>query len=268
MEKMFQIETYDNIIPEKLRQQVWDYIQNSEWHVYWKETRPYPGTYYDYTPAKEGTAWRKWDPMFTSPSLTMPRACFASDDASLKKDHPVLWKLWKAINSHLGNKYIIEGEPEGMVTDRFNDPKWTAQPTKNPNIEQGWRVYANSQPQETIKRSHGVHRDTHDVNDENTCTILYFANLEWYPTWFAECMYYPNDVDETTGDHQQFQAAAPHAQKRNFAVGWGDEGKLVSPVPGRIIVYDGRTLHTTRPAAVWAREARKAIAFRVRLKKV
>ena len=38
------------------------------------------------------------------------------------------------------------------------------------------------------------------------------------------------------------------------------------PIPGRIIDYDGRTLHTTRPAAIWANEIRKVIAFRVRIK--
>jgi hypothetical protein len=43
--------------------------------------------------------------------------------------------------------------------------------------------------------------------------------------------------------------------------------KVVSPKPGRIMVYDGRMLHTTRPSAVWATDLRKVIAFRVRKNK-
>jgi hypothetical protein len=42
--------------------------------------------------------------------------------------------------------------------------------------------------------------------------------------------------------------------------------KIVSPVPGRIIAYDGRTLHTTRPASIWAPVPRITLAFRARLK--
>jgi hypothetical protein len=47
-------------------------------------------------------------------------------------------------------------------------------------------------------------------------------------------------------------------------MGWSN--KIVSPVPGRVVVYDGRTLHTTKPAAIWAKDLRKVIAFRVRKK--
>jgi hypothetical protein len=56
------------------------------------------------------------------------------------------------------------------------------------------------------------------------------------------------------------------SQNRNFNIGWADEGKIVSPKPGRIVIYDGRTLHTTRPSAIWAKASRKVIAFRIRKK--
>ena len=197
------------------------------------------------------------------PTMWMHRACFASDEPSLKKNHPIIWKLWQSINLALGDRYVIEGYPEGMAVPE-SDPFWTAPATENPELEQGWRVYANGQLDETIKRSHGVHRDTIDLNDNQSRTILYVANLEWYPTWFGECVFYPDDPNGVSGDTQQFQKG--YGQSRDFKVGWMDDGKIVSPVPGRIIDYDGRTLHTTRPTAVWAPDIRKVIAFRVKLK--
>ena len=195
--------------------------------------------------------------------MWMHRACFASDEPSLEKNHPILWKLWQSINQSLGDRYVIEGYPEGMAVSA-TDPFWTAPATENPALEQGWRVYANGQLDETIKRSHGVHRDTINLNDNQSRTILYVANLEWYPTWFGECVFYPDDTDGVSGDTQQFQKG--YGQSRDFKVGWMDCGKIVSPVPGRIIDYDGRTLHTTRPTAIWAPDIRKVIAFRVKLK--
>jgi hypothetical protein len=128
-------------------------------------------------------------------------------------------------------------------------------------LEPGWRVYTNGQYQEPIKRSHGIHRDSPDLDDPTQATILYVANLEWFPSWFAEIVYYDS---ESTGDHQQFQIVDEDAQRRDFNLGWAN--KIVSPVPGRIICYDGRTLHTTRPAAAWAKEPRITLAFRVKLK--
>lgn len=195
--------------------------------------------------------------------MYMHRACFASDGPGLEKNHPIIWKLWQSINQSLGDRYVIEGSPEDMAVPD-SDPFWTAPPTENPELEQGWRVYASGQLDETIKRSHGVHRDTIDLNNDQSRTILYVANLEWYPTWFGECVFYPDDPDGVSGDSQQFQKG--YGQSRDFKVGWMDDGKLISPVPGRIIDYDGRTLHTTRPTAVWAPDIRKVIAFRVKLK--
>lgn len=266
MKKMFDIETVDGAIPNRIRDEVWSYIENQPWHVTWKKLPAFERQDYEYIPAKE-PAWRHLDPARLIPHMYMPRALFASDDASLEKNHPPLWNLWKQINSVFDDQFVIEGDPEGIATDIFDDPKYKSPETRDPSLEQGWRVYANNQPHETIKRSHGVHRDVADVNKEGFYTLLYFANLEWYPSWFAENIFYPNDVNNTIGDHQQFQGALGWNQDRNFSIGWGDEGKIVSPKPGRILLYDGRCLHTTRPAASWARTTgRKAIVFRIRKK--
>lgn len=258
------VKVCDDAVPEELREAVWDYINDQVWYATYKPVAKFMTTY---VPSKEffmktthrGLTMRQ-------PSMWMHRACFASDEHGLKKDHPVLWKLWETINQSLGNKYVIEGSPEDMSVIPDDNPNWTAPPTKDSSLEQGWRVYVNGQLDETLKHSHGVHRDTIDLTDDQTRTILYVANLKWFPTWFGECIFYPDDTEGSTGDHQQYQKMYGLGQGRNFKVDWPDDGKIVASVPGRIIDYDGRTLHTTRPAAIWAPDIRKTIVFRAKLK--
>jgi hypothetical protein len=256
--KELDVNIYDDVVSYDFRKEIWDYINKQKWYATWK---PIGLKMHEYIPANvprnfiPGTNTRL-------PSMWMHRACFASDDHSLERDHPVIWKLWCEINSHLGNKYTITGNEESMASE--DNSAWQPPTTQDPTLKSGWRVYTNGQLNEFVKRSHGVHRDTIDITDDTSRTILYVANLEWYPSWFAECIFYPDDPLGISNDHQQFQNG--YGQSRHFNVGWADDGKIVSPVPGRIIDYDGRTLHTTRPAAIWANEIRKTIAFRVRLK--
>ena len=82
--------------------------------------------------------------------------------------------------------------------------------------------------------------------------------MSWYPTWMAENVFCSDD--ETTGDHQEYQKG--FGQSRGFGVGY--PFAIVPPVPGRIVIYDGRTLHTTKPTAPWAEHMRYAVVFRVR----
>lgn len=259
---LYDIDVLDSVFSEDQRKQYWDYIENQKWHVSWN-----PGNYdyqdYDFIPSKDRN-WRKYDPVRTMPSMHMPRAVFASDVHSLEKNHPVLLDLWNNINSALGNAFEIAGDPEDMPSNRLGEDHWTAPATEDQSLEQGWRVYGNAQPSETIKRSHGVHRDCIDLNQDRHYTCLYFANLVWYPSWFAENIFYPTDT--STGDAQQFQGVYHFNQNRGFNLGWADEGKIVSPKPGRILIYDSRNLHTTKPTAAWAKTMRKAIAFRLRKK--
>jgi hypothetical protein len=257
--KTLDVNVHDNIIPEDQRKEIWKYINSQPWYARWK---PNPEQMYTYVPSdvlphhSPAMGW-------FLPHMWMHRACLASDDASLKTMHPVIWDLWCKINSQLGDKYIIAGSEEDMSVYPEDNPAWQPPPTADPTLKQGWRVYTNGQGSENVKRSHGVHCDTVDMTNDTTRTILYVANLEWYPSWFAECIFYPNHDD--AGDHQQWQKLLGH-QGRNFDIGWADNGKIVSPVPGRIIDYDGRTLHTTRPTAIWAKEMRKVVVFRVKLK--
>jgi len=250
------VQIHDDVIPANLREDVWKYINTLTWYATWK---PLAGKTFEYIPDKSPTTFVHGMPTRT-PVMWMHRACLASDDYSLQENHPIIWDLWTKINQHLGNQYTISGVDEDMSIYPDDNPNWQPPIPKDPTLKPGWRVYTGGQLNENIKRSHGVHKDTTSLDDTTSRTILYVANLEWYPSWFAECIFYP---DGETGDHQQYQKNW-YNQGRDFKIGWSDEGKIVSPVPGRIISYEGRTLHTTRPAAVWAKEIRKVIAFRVR----
>jgi hypothetical protein len=247
------IKVIDDAVPKLLREQVWDYLKQQPWHIKYKNT----DCIESFVPAKDGFDVPNQNPLSVN-STAMARTALAGDEKYLRAAHKPIYALWEIINSTLGNQYSITGTPEGVHLPNTVDP---LPRTAFTDMERGWRVYTNVQYQENIKHSHGVHRDTPDLDDNTTATILYVANLAWYPSWFAECVYYS---DRATGDQQQFQTVDADAQRRQFDLGWAQQ--IVSPVPGRIIAYEGRTLHTTRPAAVWATEPRVTIAFRVRLK--
>ena len=242
------IKVIDDAIPDTLRQQVWEYLLDQTWHIQYKQDKSLDS----YVPRQHGLDYPHQNPLAVH-GTTMARVALAADGKYLKARHGVIHTLWDTINQTLGGGYQLTGYPEGM-------PGNLQARTAVPGLEAGWRIYTNAQYQETIKHSHGIHRDTPNLSDAATATILYVANLAWYPSWFAECVYYS---DRATGDMQQFQITDADAQRRHFDLGWSEQ--IVSPVPGRIIAYDGRTLHTTRPAATWATVPRVMVAFRTRL---
>jgi len=245
------IQIIDNAIQESLRTEVWEYLKNQTWYIKYRTD----DSVESFIPAIDGIDLPNRNPKAIH-GTTMARAALACDVKFLQLKHNLLYRIWTEINAALGNKYEITGYPEGMPQGRITPPK-----TGIKGLDAGWRVYTNGQYQETIKRSHGIHRDTPDLNDDSTVTILYVANTTWFPSWFGEIVYYS---DAATGDHQQFQTIDSEAQHRDFNLGWAE--KIVSPIPGRIICYDGRTLHTTKPASHWAPEPRVTLAFRARLK--
>ena len=251
----------DGAISNDLRQRVWEYLENSTWCATWKVPTRNGSQTGNYVPAQDpDRIWFSWQHRFNT-STFQHRAAFASDIQSLAQ-HPVLLELWNGINQALGNQFDIAGYPEGMPADP-KDPLWIAPETADPNLTPGWRVYANAQFDETQKRTHGVHRDNPFVNDDKNYTILFTANPEWYPTWYADCVFYDDDPNGETGDHQQLQNQLGNLnQNRNFPVGWAS--KIVSPRPGRILCYDSRWLHTTHPSAIWCPVPRRVVAFRAR----
>lgn len=254
----YDMNVIDGAISEELRGRVWQYLLNSRWCTAWKPVGKV--SYVNYTPSIDSEV--AYFRAMTRPNFStfQHRAGFASDEQSLRA-HSVLFELWQAINSALGDQFELTGHPEEVPSDP-DDSTWTPPQTADANLSPGWRVYANGQTDETQKRTHGIHRDSPFVNEDKFWTILFCANPEWYPTWLGDCVYYPDDVEGVTGDRQQYQNMnGGHNQNRNFPVGWAN--KIVSPVSGRIIAYDGRTLHTTHPTAAWCPVQRRVVAFRV-----
>lgn len=247
MQKQFSYEIHDNVIPEEQRMEVWNYMRGLEHYAQMKDAKyPKGGTVVYYTPTDNKKEYLdqslpSWNSQF------MHRVVFGNNENDIEFRHRPISKLWKAINKHLGNRFEINGDKEGC---------WS----KNTSGDHFARVYVNVQPNELIKRSHGVHRDTIKMDEEKNFTLLYLANPVWHPSWFGENIFYEND--DPTGDHQQFQKG--WGQSRGFPVGY--PYATIPTVPGRIVLYDGRTLHTTRPVAEWAEEYRYSLVFRVRLK--
>ena len=246
MQKQFSYEIHDNIIPEEQRMEVWNYMRSLEHYAQMKDAiYPKAGTVVTYFPEEHKKEYMNQN----VPSVNnqfMHRVVFGNSEQDLIFRHKPIAELWNAINQHLGNKFIIAGDKEGVWSKRSGD-----------NLA---RVYVNVQPNESIKRSHAVHRDTITLDEEKNFTLLYLANPFWHPTWFGENIFYEND--DPTGDHQQFQRG--YGQSRGFSVGY--PYATIPTVPGRIVVYDGRTLHTTRPVAEWAEHYRYSLVFRIRLK--
>jgi hypothetical protein len=241
--KTYTVETYDNVVPDDLRKEVWNYIQQQPFHATRKDVAyPRPGHIIWYKPIDGKKEYLDE----TIPSVNnqyMHRCVFGNAEQDLEL-HPPIRDLWTTINRHLGNRFEISGDQEGIA-----DRRWRMA-----------RVYVNAQPDETIKRSHGIHRDTIDLEEERNFTLLYMANPEWYPTWMAENVFYSDD--DSTGDQQQYQKG--FGQSRNFPIGY--PFSIVPPISGRVVLYDGRALHTTKPAAPWAKDMRYAVVFRIRLK--
>jgi hypothetical protein len=234
---------YDNIINDKLQKEIWQHLLNQTYFAKRKseENRKIIKDIIQYKPIDNKKEYLNKD-LPNVNDQNMHRTTFGNNEEEIKI-HPPISQLWNKVKEVIGAEWNINGDPEGIV--------------KNPNLIES-RVYVNIQPTEEIKKSHAIHRDTTNINETNNYTLLYIANPEWHPSWFAENIFYEDD--ESSLDRQQFQYG--HGQSRNFGI--GDPYAIISPKPGRVILYDGRTLHTTRPAAIWAKEMRYAVAFRIR----
>jgi hypothetical protein len=247
MEKQLHYEIHDHVVTSDLHRKVWYYIQGLEHYAMLKNSfDPKDRTVIHYVPKENKQEYYNkdlpaWNNQF------MHRVGFGLNEQEVQDKHPVIFELWNQINSHFGNKFVISGDEEDCY-DR-----------NNPYLMQ--RAYVNVQPKEEIKRSHGVHRDTVDLEQTDHFSLLYIPNPIWYPTWFGELMFYEND--DSFGDFQQFQKN--RGQSRGFGV--GHPFATIPTVPNRIVLWDGRMLHTTRPTAQGATQLRNSLIFRVSLKK-
>jgi hypothetical protein len=256
----YSIEVHDNLISSELQAKTYLYVKTKlDFTGVWK---PEKEVVFDYklNSPKTTNDWMIYQSF--GRRQQMHRSALSSDEKSLKQLHPQIFLLWQEINRKLDNQFELTGHPEGMTTS-IEVPA-----TSDPYLTPGWRAYVN-----LIYNSHAghggngyAHRDTPlEFNDDTSVTMLYVVNLEWYPSWGGELKYYPEDTEGSTGDQQQFNNSG--AQNRNYNIGWLDQGRVVSPVPGRVIIYDGRCLHGTSPAAGPLETPSIKIAFRARRKK-
>ena len=229
----YQIEVHDNIVDTKLQSKMWEYAQQQIWHQQWIPAEE-PRTRY-YRP-KDGIDWML--PKAMHMSSNMHRCVLASDEHSLKELHLPVYILWQRLNLALGNRFALTGIPEGMWDKETLPPD-----TKDPNLEPGWRIYMNARHNLQVCGNSYIHRDNPFLDRDDFVTMLYVINPEWYPSWGADLRFYPDDQEGVTGDHQQSNGY--NQQKRNFKIGWLDQGRIVSPVPNRLVIYDGRCLHAT-----------------------
>ena len=230
-------ETHDNMVLPELHKKVYDYLMQCAWHQKWTQLS---SELQLFRPGEWNDSWINAGAQRRT--VGQPRTMFGSDENSTKTKHPIIGELWDAINSKLNHSYAITGVDEGMAWKDYPIP----QPT-DPTLSRGWRVYANGTTHDMIALQGYVHRDNFDIADETSVTMLWIANLEWYPSWGGELLLYPEDPTGATGDHQQFNQGAGQ-QRRNFSIGWQDEGKMICMRPNRLIIYDGRTLHSTQPS--------------------
>lgn len=227
-------EVHDNFIPIDFQKKVHEYLLNCTWHQRWEGLS---GELQIFKPSDWDDSWINAAVMHRT--VGQPRTMFGSDLYTTQRRHPIIAELWEKINHHLGNCYEISGAAEGMAWKDYPCPA-----PKNPELETGWRVYANATMHDYITTNGYVHRDNFNLHDETSVTMLWIASEEWYPSWGGELMLYPEDPTASTGDHQQFNQGSGQ-QRRNFQIGWQDDGKLITMRPGRLIIYDGRTLHST-----------------------
>jgi hypothetical protein len=252
-----EVRTFDNVVSKELHDELWNYLMDQSWHQLWM---PIPGDLQIYKPSNWDMGWINAASIHRT--LSQPRCLFGSDEASIKRDHDPVWRLWLEVNQALNNEYEIAGIPENMHLDS------EVPPTIDPKLVQGWRVYANASMHDLIQLGGYVHRDNKNLLDEDTVTILWVANQEWYPSWGGEILFYPEDHASESQDVQQFNAIEHSQQRRGFRVGWPDEGKTVCLRPNRLVVYDGRTLHSTNPTRHrYDSMPSRRVVFRARKKK-
>jgi len=244
----YSLTVIDNEISFELRNQVWNFLLDSEYCV----------NHYDQNHSNWQPRNNQWHiPRDRPAALRLP---LAWDDLSLSHRAPIVYKLWTTINSLLDNKFIIEGIPESMnymtgISPLSGITKSNGQPGA---LNSAWRVYGDGMEKEYRARSKAVHRDNPWMDQDQYYTLVYFANLEWHPQLYGETLFHgnQNDTGDFTGKYEQ-------DQPRNFPI--GDIENVVAPRPGRIMVWDSRYLHQIKPAALYAPENLLAISFRLKL---
>ena len=152
MQNLFEIKHYDNLVSKELQQETLSYVKSLEWHVNWMPQPALPGRLVNFVPDQGLDKWLTVWPTWHRTSLL--RCALATDYADLSK-HPIVAKVWDEINKGLDYQYEIDGYPEDMF-----------------DSTDGWRVYVNGSAGKATSGTWGPHRDTPDLNDKTSVTIL------------------------------------------------------------------------------------------------
>lgn len=246
----YELQVLDNAIDLELRQQVWEFLLDSEYCV----------NFYDQNHCNWYPRENRWEiPRNRPAALRLP---LAWDEESLKERASVVYSLWQNINTLLDNKFSIDGVPESMNYMTGISPlQGITKSDGSPGaLNSAWRVYGDGIDREYKARSKSVHRDNPFLDDDTAYTLVYFANMEWHPQLYGETLFHGDDA--TTGD---FTGKYEKDQPRNFPI--GDIENVVAPRPGRIMLWDSRYMHQIKPAASYAEMPLMAISFRLRKNK-
>lgn len=245
----YSLTVIDDAIDLALRQQVWDFLLDSEYCV----------NHYDQNHSNWYPRENRWHiPRDLPAALRLP---LAWDSESLHHRAPPVYQLWEEIERITDYKFDIAGIPESMnymtgISPLQGITKANGQPGA---LNSAWRVYGDGMDKELRARTKAVHRDNPFLDDDSCYTLVYFANMHWDPQLYGETLFHSNEAD--TGD---FTGKYEQDQPRNFPI--GDVENVVAPRPGRIMLWDSRYMHQIKPAALYAPENLMAVSFRLRLK--
>ena len=245
----YQLNVYDNEISNELQKSVYNFLLDSEYCI----------NFYD----PPHTLWYPREDKFVTPRNfpAQPKMPLAWDLESLQQRAPIVYQLWTEIDAILDYQYSIEGVPESLnymvgISPLSGITRADGSPGA-PNS--AWRVYGNGNERELRGRTKTIHRDNPFLDDSTAFTLVYFASDEWHPQLYGETLFHSND--DTTGD---YTGKYSKDQLRNFPI--GDVENVVSPRPGRFMIWDSRYLHQVKPGAHYSPTPIMGIVFRLRVK--
>ena len=244
----YPLTVWDNEVPQEMMQEVYDFLMDSEYCV----------NFYDQSHSNYYPRTKTYHIPRTHPAAV--RLPLAWDEQSTEHRANVAWKLWVHLQKILNNEYTIQGAKEGMPNymlgisplSSFDKPDGT--PGK-PNC--AWRVFGDGQEHELRAHTKAIHSDSIDMDDDTLYTLVYFANLEWYPQYYGETLFHSNVP--MTGDYtRKFE----QDQSREFPI--GEVENVVAPNPGRVMLFDSRYLHQIKSVATYGPENLHGLVFRIK----
>jgi len=231
---MYILKYFDNQIPKDLHEDVYNYIYSFNWQARYRNM-PDPSII-------SSTRGFRNDLNPYTLKKTIYRCGFGKNLDTLKFHQPI-FNLFNYINSNIFNdKFLLEGKPINHYQ------QYGFLESDDCSLDKdflGHLAYLNAEPYEPVKRTRIPYRDWDNspLNDERFFTIAFVANQIWNPVYHGEMFFY-NDNDQHVGNFEHF----------------------IPNIPGRVILYDSRYLHNSKPTGTHSKELALRIKFRVKLK--